>query len=218
MFSLAQHLAKAKYLPDLAPDVAYSVQPRLFYGSFNKARPNDMREQSVDLYLPPFVQKWQVLSLDVERREKELLRYYTSVLQAARQHRQDLRHLNAYFGLQPVLRSKSRTLVSFPWPDTYPRAAGFLRAMQSDKTTDTLYDEADQGWQFEAYAVANKLYLADGSDDDDRPAVVYYTDRDHFAQLAASALTRIQQQLALFVRETGQNPWQYGNQELGKPA
>lgn len=211
MFDLAQHLAKAKYLPDLAPDVAYSVQPTLFYGSFNKARPNDMREQSVALYTPPFVHKWQALTLDVERREKEMLRYYTEVLQTARQHRKELSHLTHYFGLQPVLRSKGRTLVSFPWPDTYLAAAGFLRAVQAGEVASTLYGDMDQGWQFEVYAEGNKLYVADGSDEDDRPAVVYCTDRNHFAKLAAEVLARLQQQVALFVRETGQNPWRFSS-------
>ena len=210
MFDLSQHLAKAKYLPDLTPDVGYSIRPTLFYGKFSKASPNDMRDQTVAFYTPPYVKKWLALTLDAERREKDLLRYYTEVLRAAKQHRQDLMHLSSYFGLQPVLRSKGRTLIAFSWPESYAGAAGFLRAAQAPEPAASLYGDIDQGWQFEMYAEGNKLYVADGSDDDDRPDVVYYTDRDHFAKLAADALNRLQKQVALFVRETGQNPWKYG--------
>ena len=209
MFNLAYSLAKAKYLPDLAPDVAYIVQAGLFYGSLRKAEPNDMRDKTVALYNPSFTQKQHVLGLAVEKHEKELLRYYTDVLRAMQQHRKELNALSSYFWMRPVVRSRGKTLMSFPWHDTYPETAGFLRAVQDPSEEATLYSDLDQGWQVELYAAGNKLYLAQGSDDDDEPGTVYYTDRDRFAKLAAEALARTQYQLALFVRETGQNPWKY---------
>jgi hypothetical protein len=105
-----------------------------------------------------------------------------------------------------VLRDKDKTVVSFPWYDTYPEAAGLLRALQADGNDQTLFDDLDQGWQAAIYATANEIYLAEGSDDDSEPSPVYRTSRPRLRVLAAETLALLQKQLAYLVAQTGQNP------------
>lgn len=209
MFDLSAHLAKARHLPHLALDVAYSMQSSLFYGSSRKPQPGDLRDQAVSLSVPGFTKRQVVLASDAAGHEKELLRYYTDVLQAAQRHRQDLRAIGHYFWLRPVLRHQEKTLVSFPWYDTYPEAASLLRALQAPSNDLTLFEDLEQGWQLAIYATADDLYLAQGTDGDDMPHTVYRTSRPRMRVLAAETLALLQKQLAFLVQATGQNPWRY---------
>lgn len=209
MFDISQHLAKAKHLPHLLPEVAYHLQPSLSYASARKARPNDLRDQAVPLYNPPFTSRGRILSADAAGHEKELLRYYAAVLQAGQQHRKDPNALRHYFWLRPVLLNEGKAVVSFPWYDTYPEAASLLLALQEPDKQGLLFDDMDQGWQVEIYATNDKIYLAEGSGEDDDVPTVYVTSRPRLAKLAAEALVRLRHQLAFLVQQTGQNPWRY---------
>jgi hypothetical protein len=209
MFDLSAHLTRARHLPNLTPDVAYSMNSSLFYGSSRKPQPGDLRDKAVALRAPGFTKRQVVLASDAAGHEKELLRYYTDVLQAARQHRKDLKAISHYFWLRPVLRHQEKTVISFPWYDTHPEAAGLLRALQAPGNNLTLFEDLDQGWQVAIYATVDDIYLAEGSDGDNVPHAVYRTSRPRLAVLAAETLARLQKQLAYLVQETGQNPWRY---------
>jgi hypothetical protein len=209
MFDLSAHLHRARPLPLLTTDVAYVMHASLFYGSLRKPQPGDLRYQAAPLRAPSYTKRQVALASAAAGQEKELLRYYADVFKAAQQHRQDLKAISHYFWLRPVLRDKDKTVVSFPWYDTYPEAAGLLRALQVDGDNQTLFDDLDQGWQVAIYATADEIYLAEGSDDDNEPGKIYRISRPRLRVLAAETLVLLQKQLAYLVAQTGQNPWRY---------
>jgi hypothetical protein len=204
----AGFLGAARHLPDLTPEVAYLIKPDLFYGSWRKAEPGDLRNKVVKLYQPRPTRRNMVLGTAALGQEQELVRYYQSVMQAAAAHRKGLRELRHYFWLRPVLLSRGEAVLTFPWHDTYPQAAEVLQSLTSPEPEGLLYHDLDQGWQLAIYATADKLYFQQG-DDDGRVADRYVTDRARLQTLAAAALARTRQQLETIVRGVGQDFWQF---------
>jgi hypothetical protein len=209
MLDLLPILSKAKYLPNLALDMSYIVQPSFYYGPDRIEQLSDLRDKSVDITNPAFVRKERALGLAVEGYEQQLVDYYQEVLRKMQQYGKELPTCSQYFWIRPVLLSKDKPLLTFPWCDTYPEAATVLRALQDPLPVGTLLDDMDQGWEVTIYAQGDRIYLAEGDGEQEEPYVFCCTDRARLAKLAAATLARTQQQLSVFMRDTGQNPWQY---------
>ena len=111
MFSenLADFARASKYLPDLAPDVAFLIKPDFFYGNINKPEPNDLRDKVVKLVVPRQTRKGHlVLSAAAVGHEAELARYYTSVVKAARCTASSLRTRRTTSGCGPCCSAGAR--------------------------------------------------------------------------------------------------------------
>jgi hypothetical protein len=209
MFDQLPPLSEAEYLPDLAPDVAYIMQPSFYYGPDRISQLSEFNEKSVALPKPTFVREERVLGLVVEGHEQQLVDYYQEVLRMIQQYGKQLSACSSYFWLRPVLLSMDKPVFTFPWCDTYPEVVSVLRALQDPRSEGILLDDMDQGWQAIIHAQGDLIYLAEGDGEQGNPYAFCCTDRARLAELAATALARTQRQLSVFVRATGQNPWQY---------
>ncbi|WP_331059030.1 hypothetical protein [Hymenobacter sp.] len=208
--NLAEFTRNSKYLPDLAPDVAFLIRPDFFYGNFNKPEPNDMRNKVEKLYQPRQTRTGHlVLSAAAQGHESELARYYTSVVQAAAKHRKQLREQAHYFWMRPLLLSRGEVQLSFPWYDTFPESASLLKSLADPMPEGLLYDDMDQGWTAGAYATADKVYFLEG-DEDGKPHTACHTDRARLQQAATLALARTRQLLEALVKQVGQDYWRFG--------
>ena len=199
--------SQAKHLPHLGLDVAYLVQPSFYYGPARMDQLRDFYDKAIDLPAPAFVHNHRALARAVEGQEEQLVGYYQEVLRLMQHYGKELSACEHYFWLRPVLLSEGEPCFTFPWCDTYPETAGVLRALQDPRPDGILLHDREQGWEIVIYAQGNRIYLAESGAEEDEPYQVGYTDRARLADLAAAALRRTQQQLALFVRATGQNPW-----------
>jgi hypothetical protein len=207
--NLADLTRNSKYLPDLAPDVAFLIKPDFFYGNFNKPEPNDMRDKVVKLYQPRQTRSGHlVLSAAALGHENELARYYTSVVQAAAKHRKQLRELDFYFWMRPVLLSRGEVQLTFPWYDSYPESAGLLKSLLDPVPEGLINTDMDQGWRFGAYATADKVYFLQGGETG-KPHIALHTDRARLQQAATLALARTQQVMEALVKQVGQDYWRF---------
>jgi hypothetical protein len=199
----------AEHLPQLTPDVAFLIKADFFYGSWNKPEPGDLRHKVVKLYQPRGVKRNWVLGSGAVGQEQELVRYYTSVIKAATQHRKGLRELTHYFWLRPVLLSRQEPVLTFPWYDTYPETTRLLESLAAAEPAEgLLYHDLDQGWQSAAYATAEHVYFRQGNDDG-HVQTSCYTGRGRLQTLAAEALARTRTQLEIIVRGVGQDHWHF---------
>ena len=206
MFSenLADFARASKYLPDLAPDVAFLIKPDFFYGNINKPEPNDLRDKVVKLAVPRQTRKGHlVLSAAAVGHEAELARYYTSVVKAATLHRKQLKDKTHYFWMRPVLLSRGEVILTFPWYDTFPESAGLLKSLVDPLPEGLIFEDMEQGWRFGAYATAEKVYFLQGTETGNHTAV--HTDRARLQQAAAGALARTRQILEILVKQVGQD-------------
>ncbi|MBO2009456.1 hypothetical protein [Hymenobacter negativus] len=209
--NLADFTQKSKYLPDLAPDVAFLIKPDFFYGSFNKPEPNDMRDKVVKLYQPRQTRSGHlVLSAAALGHEAELVRYYISIVKAATQHRKQLKDQTHYFWMRPVLLSRGEVLLSFPWYDTFPESASLLKSLLDPIPEGLLYNDMEQGWTGAAYATADRVYFLEG-DEGGRVHTACHTDRARLQQAATAALARTRQIMEVLVKQVGQDYWRFGN-------
>lgn len=205
----ADFTRKSKYLPDLAPDVAFLIKPDFFYGNFNKPEPNDLRDKVVKLYQPRQTRAGHlVLSAAAQGHESELARYYTSVVQAATKHRKQLKDQEHYFWMRPVVLSRGKVELSFPWYDTYPESAVLLQDLCDPKPEGILYTDMEQGWTSAAYATADKAYFLQG-DEHGNVHTACHTDRARLQQAAALALARTRQIMEALVKQVGQDYWRF---------
>lgn len=208
--NLADFTRASKYLPDLAPDVAFLIKSDFFYGNFNKPEPNDLRNKVVKLAVPRQTRSGHmVLSAAAQGHEAELARYYTSVVKAATLHRKQLKDQTHYFWMRPVLLSRGEVQLSFPWYDTFPESAGLLKSLLDPMPEGLLYNDMEQGWTSAAYATPDKVYFLEG-DEAGRPHTACHTDRARLQQAATTALARTRQLMEILVKQVGQDYWRFG--------
>ena len=207
--NLTEFTHHSKYLPDLAPDVAFLITPNFFYGNSNKPEPNDLRDKVVKLAVPRQTRSGHlVLSAAALGHENELARYYTSIVQAATKHRKQLKDQTHYFWMRPVLLSRGEVQLTFPWYDTFPESAALLQDLADPKPEGLLYTDMEQGWTSAAYATADKIYFLQG-DEGGRPHTACHTDRARLQQAAGLALTRTRQIMEILVKQLGQDYWRF---------
>jgi hypothetical protein len=207
MLDLLSPLSKAKYLPGLALDVAYILSPSFYYGPARMDQLSDFHDKAVNLPMPTLVHNHRVLGLAVEGHEEQLVDYYQEVFRLMQHYGKQLPSCESYFWLRPMLLSEGEPCFTFPWCDTYPETATVLRALQDPVPDGILLHDIEQGWEGVIYAQGNRIYLAQGDGEQGEPYEFGYTDRTRLADLAATTLIRVQQQVSLFIRATGQNPW-----------
>jgi hypothetical protein len=208
--NLANFTRSSKYLPDLAPDVAFLIKPDFFYGNFSKPEPGDLRNKVVKLYQPRQTRSGHfVLSAAALGHENELARYYLSVVQAAAQHRKQLKDQRHYFWMRPVLLSRDEVQLSFPWYDTFPESASLLQSLLDPMLEGILYDDMDQGWSSAAYATADKVYFLQGDEGGRRIYTAVHTDRARLQQAATTALANTRQVMEALVKQVGQDFWRF---------
>ena len=207
--NLADFTRATQYLPDLAPDVAFLIEPDFFYGSLHKPEPNDLRDKVIKLYQPRQMRSGHlVLSAAAQGHETELARYYSSVVQAATQHRKQLKDLTHDFWMRPVLLSRGEVVLSFPWYDTYPESAALLNSLLAPQPAGLLYSDMEQGWTSAAYATDDRIYFLEG-DEDGKPHTACHTDRARLQQAAATTLARTRQIMEALVKQVGQDYWRF---------
>jgi hypothetical protein len=207
--SLPDFTRNSKYLPDLAPDVAFLIKPDFFYGNFRKPEPGDLRNKVVKLAVPRQTRSGHmVLSAAAVGHEAELARYYTSVVQAAAKHRKQLKDQRHYFWMRPVLLSRGEAVLTFPWYDTFPESASLLQSLLDPLPEGILYDDMDQGWSSAAYATADKVYFLQG-DERGKVHTAVHTDRPRLQHAAGLALARTRQVLEALVKQVGEDYWRF---------
>lgn len=206
MYELDAYLPKAIHAPDLTIEIGYRVQPHFLHESDKKFSIDERRNGKDSLYQPDLsLFKGYVLTASVHKKEKELVRYYQSIVKRAKEYNKDLHSGDLYFWMRPLLIRKGKIAAGFAWYDTYTEAQAFLKVLLSDQK-GWIFDDMDQGWHLAVYADETWFYFFEG-DWDSKKYSGFKTDKQSFVQQVTQLITRTESQLEILVRELETNYW-----------
>jgi hypothetical protein len=198
----AEWLAKAQDVPQTQIDIGFIADADFYYGP-----PDNITSQQWDtlrepLYKPrlPFFGDFYVLARDIDGREDELMRYYQSVLDAAKKN--NVTDVSTYFWLRPLIFKKESFAVTCPWYDTLEDSLEFLDALEAGS-----YDDEDQGWALEAVSDCAHFYFRESDPDTHRDRVIVRTEKDLFLRETAAARARLEKTVGVLTRLAGKNWW-----------
>ncbi len=181
MYELDSYLPKAILAPDLTIEIGFRVQANFLHESDKKFSLDDRRNGKDSLYQPDIpLFKGNALTGSIVKKEKELVRYYQSIVKRAKEYNKDLNSGDLCFWMRPVMILKGKAVIGFAWYDTYTEAKAFLKVLVSDEK-GWIFDDMDQGWHLGVYTDETYFYFLEG-DWDSKQYIGFKTEKTAFAK------------------------------------
>ena len=198
--------AEAKPVPSLEAEIGF-----LLWETFPSA-PQGAGGNVVQLELPDDVQgpPLRIGTAEADAQPvlaAQLAAYYRQVAGLARQRGLGFDAVRQYFWLDLRLHDEATGVqLHFPWYDTFATMDHFLAAVAGDDT-GRIYDDLDQGWEIEAWAEGDTLYIRecdpDAEDGDDDSAVAVKVPRAALRERTEALRARTRRLLDFLARELG---------------
>jgi hypothetical protein len=148
---------KATFLDSVTVEVGFCISDSFYYGPENRMTDREWQEMREALYQPKIKQReGLVVTSAVQYHVEELFRYYQNVLSLSEKHNRLISQ--DYFWMRPIIYSPERTIMTFPWYDTWTEAENFLQQVSTDKC-GPIFSDIEQGWKADIYATADKLFF-----------------------------------------------------------
>jgi len=191
-------------------DVGFLVSKDFYYGPENDFTPEQYQGLRNPLYQPQLKRYGDfVLSEAIESSAAELIRYYQDVLLHIDRYHKNVKQQGSYFWMRPILYSSGVFAGASPWYDTWEEATSLLVALTSTEEGEVFWDY-DQGWQFEVFAEADRIYLRDSDPDYGEERYVIAVDRSNLAAQASEVRRRGSRVLQELVAGIGRDFWTRG--------
>lgn len=192
-------------------DVGFLIAETYYYGPENDFTDEQWQQLREPLYQPK-VERYgdYLLSAALVESAAELVQYYLDVVRLASHHRKNLRQQSQYFWMRPLIFARGEFAITFPWYDTWEETIPVLDALASARD-GLVYHDMDQGWEFQAFAEADSLFLRQSDLDSGEEHFVIETSQS----VLASRVPVIRQRVDRLVKELsvalGHNYWTYAS-------
>ena len=214
---------RATPVADVRIDIAFIISEAFYFGPENNFTPEQWMQFREPLYAPQLPRHGTyLLSSEITGAKPvaELVRYYQSVLARMAHHHKDPSLQPYYFWLRPLIyvvepgvrpdpgMDEMPASIGFPWYDTWDESTRLLDALAApgDKN-GMLFDNVEQGWDFQAFAQAGQLFLRAGDSDSGEEHLVLVTDRTAFARQIPPLQDCVTRLLLDLSKILGQNYW-----------
>jgi hypothetical protein len=188
-------------------DVGFLVADTFYYGPENGFSREQWQQLRGPLYQPQLERYGDyVLSAVLDSSAAELTRYYQNVLQLVTQHRKQIGQQSSYFWMRPLLFARGVFAITFPWYDTWGEAIPMLGALTT-QSDGLLFQDMDQGWEFQAFAEADRLFLRQSDFDSGEEHFVIATGRVSVAEQVPAVRERVGRVLQELTVAIGQDYW-----------
>jgi hypothetical protein len=188
-------------------DIGFLIRESYYYGpenSFTQEQWNQLREP---LYQPKVAQfHGYVLSAELAESASELVTYYLDVVRLCARHQKDIARQKTYFWIRPLIFAGEEFAITFPWYDTWAESAPVLDALAT-LDDGPLYDDVDQGWEFQAFAESGILFLRQADPDSNKEHVVIATDHLALADRVQRIGPRVARVLTELTAALGRDFW-----------
>ncbi|MFJ2990137.1 hypothetical protein ACIPF8_19905 [Collimonas sp. NPDC087041] len=160
--------SEAKSVSMLNAELCFLLKDELYFGPDRYIDADRSKfTQSLDLPSIPRQQPTMVCTNELIGHEDELSAYYKQVVKFAVHHGLTFNSIRHHFWLRFRLwNGEDNIHVSFPWYDSYSEISRFLNALLSVESGEIDYD-IDQGWEMEADAYEDYVYLRQRDPDHD---------------------------------------------------
>jgi hypothetical protein len=169
--------SRAKTVEAVCLDVGFLLAESFYYGpenGFTHAQWQQLREP---LYQPR-VERYGdfVLSAELGETADELVLYYRDVLRMVAHHQKEIGRQSHHFWMRPLIFARGQFAMTFPWYDTWGEAAHLLDALSAERD-GWVFSDIDQGWEFQASAEGDRLFLRQSDPDNGEEHFVIAADR-----------------------------------------
>jgi hypothetical protein len=204
---LDSYLSNAVAAPDLMLDISYMIHPFFLSEGDKKFSIEARRSGEDNLYNPDIpLFKGFALGKDVHKKERELAKYYASIVKCGKKYNRDLNCGDHYFWLRPVMFRNKKVEFNFPWYDTFSQSKIFLNTLLSEKT-GWIFDDLDQGWRFAVFADQENFYFLTGHWEENKYNKPLSVSRKQFSILAKEVVERTEKQIKVLTSEIGKDYW-----------
>lgn len=200
-------ISRAKPVDPVSVDVVFLVSETFYYGPENGFTAEQWETLREPLYSPKVDRYGKyVLSEALDGSADELVRYYQDVVRLAARHRKELKTDSSYFWIRPLIFARGELDITFPWYDTWAEAAPVLDALASPDDGQ-LFRDMDQGWDFEAFAEAERLFLRRGNSDSGEDLFIIATRRAAVMSQIPTVRGRVERLLQQLTAAMGRDYW-----------
>ena len=155
-------IQRSRRVDDVIIDIGFLVQKSVYYGDENNFTHDDWLKLREPVYQPKTDMYGDfLLSESVLESRIELIRYYQDVIRALKVHRLKIEKLQTYSWLRPIIFSRGVFAMTFPWYDTWQEAESLFNGLQN-VNDGLIFEDMDQGWEFNAFAEHDTLFLRQG--------------------------------------------------------
>lgn len=188
---------------EMTLEISFILQDEFYYG------PDDGSAEDFETKLLPLPQP-------VEATDGRLLSgragdgsglaaHYLEVLRLGREHGHDLRALQHYFWLRPVMLFEQGA-ITFAWYDTWDEAEGVLEAIEQPGE-GLVFHDVEQGWQVEMWAAGPSLFVRQSDFDTGEELSCVLCDRNALRAQVAPLRDRMERLLAGLRATVGGDHW-----------
>lgn len=177
-------LSRAIYHKDMDIEIGFFLTKTFFIGDGNQKNQFSQYGNYKPVSLPDFSRKEPNIALtsEVIGHEKDLTRYYKSIIDLAHYHRKKLNTISHYFWLRLEIQSSKKSVcIHFPKYEFFSDMQPFLEWLKSCDNNSKFSDyDQELGWEFEALCLANQLYFRISDPYDNNEQINITCDKDSF--------------------------------------
>lgn len=200
-------ISRAKAVDALTVEIGFLIAESFYYGPENGFSPEQWRQLRAPLHQPS-VERYGdfLLSAALTPSAAELVKYYKDVLRLVAQHRKEIKQQLYYFWMRPLIFAVGEFTLTFPWYDTWGEAVPLLDALVSPRD-GLVFQDMDQGWEFEAFADGDLLFLRQSDCDSGEEHFVIAADRAQIAGQVPAVRQRVERLLRELSAALGRDYW-----------
>ena len=200
-------ISRAKSVEAVILDVGFLIAETFYHGPENGFTQEQWQQLREPLYQPK-VERYGdfVLSVELKDSGTELLEYYRDVLRLVAHHRKEIRQQPQYFWMRPLIFARGEFAMTFPWYDTWGEAARLLGAL-SNSHDGWVFSDIDQGWEFQAFAENDRLFLRQSDPDGGEEHFVIATNQRQLTAQVPAIRERVGRLLQELSGALGRDYW-----------
>ncbi len=188
-------------------EIGFLIADSFYTGPENGFTAEQWETEREPLYSPNLERYGDfILSGVIAEGVSELVAYYRDVLRLVDLHGKDVRQQGHYFWLRPLVLQHGLFAMTFPWYDTMPEADSFLQQIKATDDGQIFWD-MDQGWEMEAFALSEWLYLRERNPDDNEDHFLIKCSKEQLQSQVDPLLTQIGNILGKLRHDVGADYW-----------
>jgi hypothetical protein len=199
--------SRAKPVEAVCVDIGFLIAKSFYYGPDNGFSQEQWLQLQEPLYQPKIELYGQyLLSANLVESAAELIRYYQDVARLVAHHQKEIERQSQYFWMRPVIFARGEFAVEFPWYDAWQEAVPLLDALTAS-SDGWVYDDLEQGWEFQAFAEGDRMFLRQGDFDSGEEHFVINANRIQLAGQVPVVRERVARLLQELSAALGRDYW-----------
>ncbi|ESA35852.1 hypothetical protein N836_10005 [Leptolyngbya sp. Heron Island J] len=192
---------------NIVVEIGFLIASSFYTGPENDFTPEQWETAREPLYSPN-VERYGdfILSGVVAEDVPELVAYYKDVLRLADLHGKDCDQQGHYFWMRPLVLQRGLFAMTFPWYDTMSETDSFLQQIKATDDGQIFWD-IDQGWEMEAFALGDWLYLRESNPDENEDHFLIKCNKKQLQSQLDPLLSQIGNILRKLRYEVGADYW-----------